>query len=118
MYGELKNTEDEVKLAEVVRRSGGWLTIAGIVVALDILGVTALLSTILGAAGIAGLAIGFAVRDTVENFIASVLLSMRQPFRPNDVVEIEGDIGKVIGNVSDDMVEAFVTSRRNISTRS
>ena len=70
--------------------------IAGIVVGLDILGATALLSTILGAAGIAGLAIGFAVRDTVENFIASVLLSMRQPFRPNDVVEIEGDIGKVI----------------------
>lgn len=70
--------------------------IAGVVVGLDILGATALLSTILGAAGIAGLAIGFAVRDTVENFIASVLLSMRQPFRPNDVVEIEGDIGKVI----------------------
>ncbi|PJE34054.1 mechanosensitive ion channel protein MscS, partial [Pseudooceanicola lipolyticus] len=70
--------------------------VAGLVVALDILGATALLSTILGAAGIVGLAIGFAVRDTVENFIASVLLSMRQPFRPNDTVEIEGDQGKVI----------------------
>lgn len=70
--------------------------VAGIVVALDILGATALLSTILGAAGIVGLAIGFAVRDTVENFIASVLLSVRQPFRPNDTVEIEGDTGKVI----------------------
>ncbi|MEX0370434.1 MAG: mechanosensitive ion channel family protein, partial [Tateyamaria sp.] len=64
--------------------------------ALDILGATALLGTILGAAGIVGLAIGFAVRDTVENFIASIMLSIRQPFRPNDVVEIEGDIGKVI----------------------
>lgn len=70
--------------------------VGGIVIALDILGATALLSTILGAAGIVGLAIGFAVRDTVENFIASVLLSMRQPFRPNDTIEIEGDIGKVI----------------------
>lgn len=70
--------------------------IAGIVVALDILGATALLSTILGAAGIVGLAIGFAVRDTVENFIASIMLSIRQPFRPNDTVEIGGDIGKVI----------------------
>ena len=70
--------------------------VGGLVVALDILGATALLSTILGAAGIVGLAIGFAVRDTVENFIASIMLSIRQPFRPNDTVEIEGDIGNVI----------------------
>lgn len=70
--------------------------LAGLVIALDILGATALLSTILGAAGIVGLAIGFAVRDTVENFIASILLSVRQPFSPNDTVEIEGDTGKVI----------------------
>lgn len=70
--------------------------ILGIVVALDVLNATALLSTILGAAGIIGLAIGFAVRDTVENFIASVLLSFRQPFRPNDTIEINGDEGKVI----------------------
>lgn len=70
--------------------------IAGLVVALDVLGATALLSTILGAAGIIGLAIGFAVRDTVENFIASIMLSIRQPFRPNDSIEIGGDEGKVI----------------------
>jgi small conductance mechanosensitive channel len=70
--------------------------VGGLVVSLDILGATALLSTILGAAGIVGLAIGFAVRDTVENFIASIMLSIRQPFRPNDTVEIEGDTGKVI----------------------
>lgn len=70
--------------------------IFGIVIALDIMNATALLSTILGAAGIIGLAIGFAVRDTVENFIASVMLSFRQPFRPNDTVEINGDQGKVI----------------------
>lgn len=70
--------------------------ISGLVIALDIVGATALLSGILGAAGIVGLAIGFAVRDTVENFIASIMLSIRQPFRPNDTVEIEGDTGKVI----------------------
>lgn len=70
--------------------------IIGIVIALDIVNATALLSTILGAAGIIGLALGFAVRDTVENFIASVMLSFRQPFRPNDTVEINGDVGKVI----------------------
>lgn len=70
--------------------------VIALVIALDILNATALLSTILGAAGIIGLALGFAVRDTVENFIASVMLSFRQPFRPNDAIEINGDEGKVI----------------------
>lgn len=70
--------------------------VGGLIIALDILNATALLSGILGAAGIVGLAIGFAVRDTVENFIASIMLSIRQPFRPNDTVEIQGDTGKVI----------------------
>jgi small-conductance mechanosensitive channel len=70
--------------------------VVGIVLALDLLNATALLGTILGAAGIVGLAIGFAVRDTVENFISSIMLSIRQPFRPKDLVEIEGDLGHVI----------------------
>lgn len=69
--------------------------VLGIVVALDILNATALLGAVLGAAGVVGLALGFAVRDTVENFIASILLSLRQPFRPNDFVEIDGDTGSV-----------------------
>ena len=84
-------------VAEVYRQIARLaFVILGAVVALDILNATALLGTILGAAGLVGLAIGFAVRDTVENFIASVMLSFRQPFRPNDLVEIEGDMGKVV----------------------
>ncbi|TXB68805.1 mechanosensitive ion channel [Paracoccus aurantiacus] len=88
-------------IAEILRtaiRLGFW--VAAIVVALDILGATALLGTFLGAAGIIGIALGFAVRDTVENFIASVMLSLRQPFRPNDLVEIEGSTGRVISLTS------------------
>lgn len=60
--------------------------VGALVIALDVMNATALISTILGAAGIIGLALGFAVRDTVENFIASIMLSIRQPFRPNDTV--------------------------------
>ncbi len=74
--------------------------VAALLVALDILDATALLGSILGAAGIIGLAIGFAVRDTVENFLASVLLSIRQPFGPLDLVEIEGNVGKVVSLTS------------------
>lgn len=67
-----------------------------VVLALDILGATAVLSTVLGAAGIMGLAVGFAVRDTVENYIASILLSIRQPFQPNDAVKIGDQEGVVV----------------------
>lgn len=69
--------------------------VAGLVLALDILNATALIGAVLGAAGVVGLAVGFAVRDTVENFIASVMLSVRQPFRPFDYVDIEGTEGTV-----------------------
>lgn len=74
--------------------------VIGAVMALDILGATALLGTILGAAGIVGLAIGFAVRDTVENYIASILLSVRQPFRPKDYIRIDDLEGSVISLTS------------------
>ncbi|MEZ5566437.1 MAG: DUF2254 family protein [Gammaproteobacteria bacterium] len=68
----------------------------GLVLALQILDATAILTTLLGAAGVVGLALGFALRDTVENYIASLLLSLRQPFASNDHVVIEGCEGRVL----------------------
>lgn len=70
--------------------------IAGVLIALDLLGATALVGAVLGTAGVVGLAIGFAFKDLVENYIASVLLSIRQPFAPNDLVDIDGQEGKVV----------------------
>lgn len=70
--------------------------VLGAVAALSLLDATALLGAFLGAAGVLGLAIGFAVRDTIENYIASVMLSLRQPFRPNDHVVIGDQEGRVV----------------------
>lgn len=70
--------------------------IAALVVTLNLLGATALMATILGGAGVLGLAIGFAVRDTMENYICSILMSVRQPFRANDHVVINSHEGKVV----------------------
>ena len=70
--------------------------VIGIVVALNILGATALIGTVLGGAGIIGIALGFGIRDTVENYIASLLLSLRQPFRAQDHVIIDGQEGIVV----------------------
>lgn len=69
--------------------------LVGLLAAMSIVGATALLSSLLGAAGLFGLAVGFAVRDTIENYIASILLSVRQPFAPNDLVLIGDFEGRV-----------------------
>jgi small conductance mechanosensitive channel len=69
--------------------------VAGLLAALSIVGATAILGSVLGAAGLLGLAVGFAVRDTIENYLAGVLLSIRQPFAPNDHVVIEDFDGRI-----------------------
>lgn len=70
--------------------------ILGLIVGLNLLGATTLMGTILGGAGVVGLAIGFAVRDTMENYISSIMLSLRQPFRANEHVVINEYEGRVI----------------------
>lgn len=70
--------------------------VIALVVALNILGATALIGTVLGGAGIIGIALGFGIRDTVENYIASLLLSIRQPFRAQDYVVIGDQAGIVV----------------------
>lgn len=68
----------------------------GVLLALELLDATALVGATLGAAGVVGIAVGFAFRDIVENYLAGLLLSMRHPFQPNDFVSIDGDEGKVV----------------------
>lgn len=70
--------------------------IIGAVVALEILGATALLGAVLGGAGVIGIAVGFAVRDTVDNYVSSLMLSLRQPFRANDHIVVDGQEGRVV----------------------
>ncbi len=70
--------------------------ILGLVVTLNILGATTIMGAILGSAGVAGLAVGFAVKDTIENYVASIMLSIRQPFRARDHVVINDRQGIVV----------------------
>lgn len=78
----------------------GWIaiTMVGVIVALSLLDATSIIGTVLGAAGIVGLAVGFAVKDTVENYISSILLSLRNPFLVRDSVaigDIEGSVARL-----------------------
>ena len=84
-------------LAELIATAIRFIfVVGGLVVALDILGASALLGAVLGGAGVIGLALGFALRETIENYLASLMLSLRQPFRANDWVKIDDLEGRVI----------------------
>ena len=78
--------------------------IFGLIMALSLIGAETILGTLLGGAGVIGIAVGFAVKDTIENYIASLMLSIRQPFRARDQV--------VINNLEGIMVR--LTSRATI----
>ena len=84
-------------LAELIASAIRFIfVIGGLVVALDLIGAGALLGAVLGGAGVIGLALGFALRETIENYLASLMLSLRQPFRANDWVLIDDLEGRVI----------------------
>jgi small-conductance mechanosensitive channel len=84
-------------LSSMVRRLTQFaLVLAGLILALELLDATALVGAVVGTAGLAGLAIGFAFKDIVENYLAGIILSLRQPFAKNDLVDIAGHLGKVV----------------------
>ncbi len=68
----------------------------GLLLALSILDAMALFGAAAGSAGLVGLAVGFALKDTIENYVASIMLSLRQPFRADDHVVINSHEGVVV----------------------
>lgn len=76
----------------------------GFLIALQILDATALVGALLGVAGLFGLAVGFAFRNIVENYLAGVLLSARNPFNIGDAIQIGEFTGNVVRLTSRDTV--------------
>lgn len=84
-------------LQGLIRRFLQGLVLAvGIILALDLLDAAALVGAVAGTAGLAGLAIGFAFKDIVENYLAGTILAMRQPFAKNDQILVDKYEGKVV----------------------
>ncbi len=55
------------------------------------------LSTLYGAAGIAGVAIGFASQTSLSNLISGLFLIVEKPFQVEDVIKVGNTTGVVIG---------------------
>lgn len=69
--------------------------LVGFYLVLQIAGLSRLAATVLGGTGLAGLVAGIAFRDILENYLASILISLHNPFRSGDLVEIAGHSGIV-----------------------
>ena len=80
------------------------VTGVGLLIALEILDAAAVVGALLGVAGVAGIALGFAFRNIVENYLAGVLLSARNPFSIGDGVQVGEFVGKVVRLTSRDTV--------------
>ena len=69
------------------------LQIALIISVLSMLGVE--MTSFLAILGAAGLAVGLALKDTLQNFAAGVMILFFKPFKVGDFIEYEGTQGTV-----------------------
>ncbi len=67
----------------------------GLFAALRVVGLSGIVTTLLAGAGIVGLALGFAFQDIASNFIAGVLMAVRNPFVVGQIIETNAHTGIV-----------------------
>jgi small-conductance mechanosensitive channel len=72
------------------------LIVAGLILALDILGLVAFAGTVVGTLGVFGVVAGIAFRDVVANYLPGIMLGLNPPFGPGDHVRIGHHAGRVV----------------------
>jgi small-conductance mechanosensitive channel len=77
---------DDVILRLLEKFSGGIIFATAAILALDVLGLNVM--PFIAGAGVVGIAIGFAAKDTLSNWIAGILLIMDRPFEVGDRIEV------------------------------
>lgn len=83
-------------LADVIAKSIGCLIfLIGIYVVFELANLTNIAMTVVGGTGLIGIVLGIAFRDITENFLASIFLSIQNPFRNGDLIEINNNLGYV-----------------------
>lgn len=70
------------------------LMIFGLITALGTLGVD--VSALVAGLGLTGFALGFALKDTISNILAGILLLIYRPFKVSDRIQIAGHEGAVV----------------------
>ena len=74
---------------------GALVFLMGLYIIFNIMGLTAIALTVVGGTGLIGIILGIAFKDITENFLASLFLSVNNPFEMGDLVEIDNIIGYI-----------------------
>jgi len=81
-----KNKVDNIIFNLLNKFAGVIVYLTAIIMALDMLGIN--IMPFIAGAGIVGIAIGFAAKDTLSNIIAGILLIIDRPFETGDRIEV------------------------------
>jgi small-conductance mechanosensitive channel len=81
------------QLSETIVKLSVW--ILGLLIAAIVVFPGLTVGSLVAGLGIGAVAIGFAFQDIFENFLAGVLIMVREKMRIGDVIECEGIVGKV-----------------------
>lgn len=71
--------------------------LVGVVLALQLLGLTAVATSLLATGGFLAVVLGFAFREIGENLLAGIFLGISRSFEVGDLVESSGHVGEVRG---------------------
>ncbi|MCB1009084.1 MAG: mechanosensitive ion channel [Acidobacteria bacterium] len=86
-----KAGDGEVRALQRIVRYAFWLV--GVGIALSTAGIN--LTALFAAGAVFAIALGFAMQNIAENFVAGVLLLLERAIKPGDVLEVEGQMVKV-----------------------
>jgi small-conductance mechanosensitive channel len=67
----------------------------GLMLALNILGLSGVVGGLVAGAGISAFIVGFAFKDIAENFLAGILLAFNRPFGVHDTIQVKDLFGRV-----------------------
>lgn len=83
-------------LAEFLTRISKWVfLLMGLLLAMEVVGLSGIVGGMLAGAGLSAFIVGFAFKDIAENFLAGVILAFNRPFHIDDTVQIKDQIGHV-----------------------
>jgi len=87
---------DETMQLMIRRIASATIYLAGLMlVILQIPQLHKVATAMLAGAGIFGLAVGYAAKDSLSNFTSGIFITLFQPFRVGDLVDFRGDYGQI-----------------------
>ncbi|MDQ2770940.1 MAG: mechanosensitive ion channel family protein [Bacteroidota bacterium] len=97
LAGRLAAHSADPLLTNFLTQVGRWLLVlGGLLLALQIVGLSGVVGGLLGGLGLSAFLVGFAFKDIAENFLAGVILAFNRPFNINDSIQVKDLMGRAI----------------------